>query len=320
VETLREAPNDFDLVLMDVQMPVMDGFTATRKIRGELGLDGLPIIALTAGVLHTQVEQALASGMNQVLPKPLNPEELIRAIRQHVESARGHSLPIVQLPELRHESEATVDSDDFPDIKGIDQALAYKRLQGDRDFFALLLKRFTEENADLARQLGAMLKYGQSASAAALLHKLRGQAGNFGATEFVERSQALETALLDTNGHDDRMRLDFEDAAERLLNSATAWLKGQQPTDQIEEVPARMADTELLARLLDDLSAMLTDNLLSAGKLSREIEARLRGTPLSAAYRPVTDAVQKLQYPGALAALRTFRAGAGLTDTSGTDQ
>ena len=95
-------------------MPVMDGLAATRAIREDLGLKQLPVLALTAGVLHTQIEQALQAGMNEVLTKPLEPELLIRTVRMQVEAFRERSLPVERLPDLPAMKPPQGGVDDFP--------------------------------------------------------------------------------------------------------------------------------------------------------------------------------------------------------------
>jgi len=83
VRMLRAAPDTYRLVLMDVQMPVMDGFTATRTIRQELGLD-LPIVAMTAGVMESERADCLAAGMDDFIPKPLDIDEMMQTLERYL--------------------------------------------------------------------------------------------------------------------------------------------------------------------------------------------------------------------------------------------
>lgn len=83
VQTLEASPHAFDVVLMDIQMPVLDGLSATQVIRTDLGLTDLPIIALTAGVLVEEREAAIAAGMNDFVAKPVDLGQLAEAIRRH---------------------------------------------------------------------------------------------------------------------------------------------------------------------------------------------------------------------------------------------
>jgi CheY-like chemotaxis protein len=83
VDCLRVRPTGFDLVLMDIQMPVMDGLTATRAIRHELKLENLPVIALTAGVLPEERQNALDAGINDFLPKPMVLDQMAEMISRY---------------------------------------------------------------------------------------------------------------------------------------------------------------------------------------------------------------------------------------------
>ena len=83
LQLLRTAPLPFDVVLMDVQMPVMDGLTATREIRQDPGLSALPVVALTAGVLPEEREAALNAGMNDFLAKPLDTQRLAAVLQPY---------------------------------------------------------------------------------------------------------------------------------------------------------------------------------------------------------------------------------------------
>jgi CheY-like chemotaxis protein len=89
VDCLRADPTGFDLVLMDVQMPVMDGLTATRMIRDELNMKTLPVIALTAGVLDEERQAVMAAGMNDFLPKPMDLNLMAEVIGRYCKSVGG---------------------------------------------------------------------------------------------------------------------------------------------------------------------------------------------------------------------------------------
>jgi hypothetical protein len=126
VARLRQGPA-VDLVLMDMQMPELDGDAATRCIRGELGLAKLPVLALTAGALKAEQQRALDAGMNEFITKPLNPMALIRAVRQHVERVSGCAVPLVP----RQEGGARPVLPAWPHIEGIDGREVAQRLSGD---------------------------------------------------------------------------------------------------------------------------------------------------------------------------------------------
>ncbi|HEX5345009.1 MAG TPA: response regulator, partial [Duganella sp.] len=88
VERLRERAADYDMVLMDVQMPVMDGFAATRHARRELGLT-LPILAMTAGVMQSEQDQCIAAGMDDFIAKPVDIEQMLDTISRHWDAIRA---------------------------------------------------------------------------------------------------------------------------------------------------------------------------------------------------------------------------------------
>ena len=191
LEALRTTPHAFDAVLMDLQMPEMDGLEATRRVRNELGLGDLPIIALTAGALAEERQLAFAAGMNAFLTKPLDPERLVRTVHGCIHKA-------ADTPGLAPAPVATqVLPAAWPQIPGVDTAQASQRLGGDLDLWLKSLRRMLAEYADWA---GGELDLPQDESArqtpAARLHKLRGIAGTLGITEVMALAQALEADLL----------------------------------------------------------------------------------------------------------------------------
>ncbi|OYU00304.1 MAG: hypothetical protein CFE40_03080 [Burkholderiales bacterium PBB1] len=192
VELLRADPQGFDVVLMDVQMPVLDGLGASRRIRNELGLCMLPIIALTAGALLSERQRALDAGMDDFISKPFDPPAMVGLLRRHIEAARGSSLPIGTrvLPIAPAETAPSP----WPAIDGIDTASVRTRLDGDLLLFVRLLRCLCDEFADLAVIDVRTPRPPDRVALVARLHKLVGSAGVLGATAVQAAAAAAERA------------------------------------------------------------------------------------------------------------------------------
>ena len=179
---LREHPHAADIVLMDVQMPVMDGYEATRQIRQLAHAKDLPVVALTAGAFKAQQEVALQAGMNAFVAKPFNVEELIATILQ---LAPLQVSPVVagatQPPPLPVE-------DTLP---GMDVGMGLSLWQ-DRVTYGEYLQKFADLYADCGDRLGALYAGHDLTAAKAFLHKLRGTAGSMALDDVVRRAAALE--------------------------------------------------------------------------------------------------------------------------------
>jgi len=195
VQLLKTRSEAFDAVLMDVQMPVMDGLTAIRLIRGELGMADLPIIAFTAGVSDEQQAEARAAGANDVLAKPMDLEQMAVLLSKWVKPRLAEAVPDDH-PTPGEPASAGTDTDNgFPDIAGIDRDRAAQRLGGDLDMFISLLEMFFDENvsaADLARR---DLASGDREMAARRMHTLVSNAGFICALDIMESARELEEAI-----------------------------------------------------------------------------------------------------------------------------
>jgi len=254
LELLRHHPEAYQAVLMDVQMPVMDGLTAARRIRAELGLIDLPIIALTAGALAQERQAALAAGMNDVLTKPVRLEAMVAMIRRQGESAaekvqtpppqpspaRGEeagkseagaaeAAPGREGSERPGAGAAAPQAEAFPPIPGIDREQATEILCGNRTLFLQLLGLFLLRNHDLVGRVREELAQGHGDTAARWLHNLRGNAGSLGARAMMALAQQLEEAI--DNGETDlEANLTELDRQLRELNLASApWLELAPP-------------------------------------------------------------------------------------------
>jgi PAS domain S-box-containing protein len=191
VEYVRANHEGLDLVLMDVQMPILDGNEATRRIRNELGLPSLPIVALTAGALVGERQRAIDAGMNDFVSKPFDPAVLIRKVRCLVEQARGAPIPMVIIDDKPASRVA-----DPLHIPSIDAAVVRRMFGDDHSLFHSLLVRMLRDNADLALPV-SVPPDGETAKMElkGRVHKLKGSAGMIGATGIARLAAAAETAV-----------------------------------------------------------------------------------------------------------------------------
>jgi len=192
LDRLRRDPNHFDIVLMDVQMPVLDGNEAARCIRGELHLRRLPVIALTAGALVAERQRAFDAGMNDFITKPFELQTLIRVVRRHVERVRGSSVPVAVVGKENGQTDGEALA--FP--KCIDARIARQMSGNDMALFGSLLNRVLREYSDLAQPIQCDLTDLASRQQWVMrFHKLRGSAGVIGATGVQKGAAVAEQAM-----------------------------------------------------------------------------------------------------------------------------
>ncbi|MBF0213154.1 MAG: PAS domain S-box protein [Magnetococcales bacterium] len=186
VEMLRR--HCYDAVLMDVQMPVMDGYEATRRIRGELGLD-VPVIAMTANAMVGDREKSLQSGMNDHVAKPIDPQHLYRTLHRWLapQEGGGGTVQAGSDPAVREEPEPMP-----PEIAGIDMGLALQRCAGSRTLLWRLLRRFAVDQDGVIERLRESWNRNESDAAVRVAHTLKGLAGSLGAEALRAAAQNLE--------------------------------------------------------------------------------------------------------------------------------
>ncbi len=177
----------YALLFMDLQMPVMDGITATAKIRQASCWQQLPIIAMTANVMSADQEAAFAAGVNDFIGKPIDPGQLRTVVLQWIPALddRAEIFPLSQSPGAP-----------LPfAIHGVDLAAGLRVVQGKTELYFKILRQFQERYRDAASKLKAALQAGAYTDAERQAHTLRGVAGNIGATGLQGCAAELEADI-----------------------------------------------------------------------------------------------------------------------------
>ncbi|QKY06632.1 response regulator [Janthinobacterium lividum] len=183
--------NAYDGVLMDCQMPVMDGYQATRKLRQDPRYSNLPVIAMTANAMVGDKEKCLDAGMNDFIAKPIDVAQLFGTLARWIAPATPQEMTaVVAQPEA-----------ELPVIAGLKMAEAMRRVGGNTALMRKLLDRFVETQFDAMQRIVAAIENNQLETAIREAHTLKGLAGNIGAGGLADSAARVEH-LLSLGSHD----------------------------------------------------------------------------------------------------------------------
>ncbi len=299
VEEIMAAEKPLDVVLMDVQMPHMDGLDATRLIRADGRFDNLPIIAMTAHAMNDARERCLKAGMNAHVVKPINPEDLFQTIKRFCRPDRLYSLVSIA------PCEAIPAVDALPPIPGLDIDSGMRRVMGNAQLYIKLLRRFIEEQANVAARIAGILDSGDRVRAAQLVHSVKGVAGNLGANEIFAQAQLLERCIRETKPAD-QINSELVRFSE-LLSGLIDALKSHLPADPLFRSPQNNPDAPELVSLAADLPefiALLKESRLELIDSFKKIQEKLKTCSQDNEYDLIEMAVRTGEFEQALPPLR----------------
>ncbi|MBF0257043.1 MAG: response regulator, partial [Gammaproteobacteria bacterium] len=287
----------FDGVLMDCQMPVMDGYEATQRLRQNQRHARLPVIALTANMMRGDKERCLQAGMNDFIGKPINADELFIILGKWITPSQPPQPPLRALPGV----EELGVPDDLP---GIDRASGLRTTQNNQALYRKLLLRFLETERDFVDRFDRVWQQGQAEDAQRQAHSLKGVAANLGMRPLEAAARGLEQACGNGEGVEQRL----ETLAEALQTLIAGLETLAQPT-QAAGVDAIAAgpDRQALAPLLDQLSRQLQQNDFAARDTLDQLAPMLEDSGMREPWQQLERAVAGYDYASGLKQLELLR-------------
>jgi two-component system sensor histidine kinase/response regulator len=265
-------PPPFDMVLMDLQMPEMDGYQATAKLRADTRFSNLPIIAMTAHATIEERERCLAAGMNDHISKPIDPAMLFDTAGRYFKllpPIAGGAEAVTMTGQADKSPTSFSPSpkpcekfDDLPTVAGLDTKDGLVRVAGNRKLYLKLLHQFVEQQGSAVGQITAALAEGDAVLAARLAHTLKGVAGNIGAKPVQTAAGNLETLIRNPAGADELevAKQNLISVLDPLLAALASGLGSTTASQTAAVVPVAAVSPNLVREAAAQLTKLLSES------------------------------------------------------------
>ena len=301
---MLESDGPYDCVLMDVQMPVMDGYTATGIIRADKRYENLPILAMTANATVEDMNKTFESGMNAHISKPINPGDLFDTLLKWIEPGER------ELPDAPAElDEITTEVETLPDLPGIDAEVGVARVGGNIRRYLKLLETFREDQGTAIEDIRAALADDKSEDAIRIAHTLKGLSGTIGATALGTISGKLESALKNGDEKEDLL-IETKTVLDQVLETLESNIGREVEDDAGKSGNGKLPDD--LAERLDVLKDQLEEYNASAKVLLDQILIDVRGMDVAAPLTGLSKRVANYDFEGAVTELVELRERMGI--------
>ena len=284
---------DYDIVLMDMQMPVMDGVTATQEMRKQERFKDLPVVAMTANAMQGDRDRCMAAGMNDHVVKPIEPDDLWKALLKWIKPKHLKATAPEMTPRVVQDAHLPFD------IKGLDMADGLHRVLGKQPLYISMLRKFVVGQKSAAVEILNSLMNEDMTTAERLAHTLKSVAGNIGATGLQQLAGKIEVAIKERHP---REELDgLLNALKILLKNLIEQLEQKLPQDTCKAIV--MINPEKLKSVCDRLDALLSDDDAEATDVL-DANEDLLNTAFPNHYRKIDNSIRSFDFEAALAALR----------------
>jgi two-component system, sensor histidine kinase and response regulator len=327
--------SDYDGILMDCQMPVMDGFEATRRIRTDARFATLPILAMTANATQEAREMCLACGMNDHISKPVDINQLFSMLARWIKpkanaittipamaAVTANQTPNDETPSSpestttsAHTNPSSPPSDPgLPPIPCLDLELAERRMGGNLNLVRKLVVRFAQTQADAITRIRAAIQADDIVTATREVHTTKGLAGNIGAMHLLTRAATLETMLIHhQSGTVPAALMAMEQELAIVITQIRQATETRYTAAEMQVAPNTMLNHDALSEQFQQLAVLLNNNDTRAEKRAESIGKTLHQLGLGDAATQLVAQINDYEFEAALNILDTSAKTLGIT-------